>query len=94
MVLLDLLTVAGVIVCLGFVFCAFGLVVARLVRWHWIFRQGPGLTTVFGLAGCILFLEIWNFFFAVNHASVAVLTGFTLCSGLVYRRTVVAVMRR
>jgi hypothetical protein len=94
MVLLDLLTVAGVIVCLGFVFCAFGLVVARLVRWHWIFRQGPGLTTVFGLAGCILFLEIWNFFFAVNHASVAVLTGFTLCSALVYRRTVVVVMRR
>jgi hypothetical protein len=94
MVVLDLLTVAGVIVCLGLVFCAFGLVIARLIRWHWIFRQGAGLTAVFGLAGCILFLEIWNFFFAVNHASVAVLAGFTLCSAVVYRRTVVQVMSR
>ncbi|MBV9876785.1 MAG: hypothetical protein JO025_18790 [Verrucomicrobia bacterium] len=94
MVLLDLLTVAGVVLWLVFIFCVFGLVVARMVRWHWIFRQGAGLTAVFGLAGCILFLEIWNFFFAVNHASVAVLAGFTLGSAAVYRRTVVQVMRR
>jgi hypothetical protein len=94
MVLLDLLTVGGVVVCFGFVFCAFGLVVARLIRWNWILRQGAGLTAVFGLAGCILFLEIWNLFLAVNHASVAVLTGFTLCSAAVYWRTVVRVIRR
>src|ERR1700739_3602567 len=94
MVLLDLLTVGGVVLCLALVFCAFGLVVARLVRWDWLFRQGAGLTAVFGLAGCILFIEIWNFFLAVNHASVAVLAGFTLCSSIIYRRTVIRVMRR
>ena len=66
----------------------------RLFRWQWILRQGPGLSGVVGLAGSILFLEIWNFFFPVSHASVGVLGGLTLSLVILYRQTLLNAIRR
>jgi hypothetical protein len=90
---LPLISIAGVISCLAMALCVFGVTVCRLFRWTWILRQDPGICAVIGLAGTILFLELWNFFYPVSHASVAVLAAVTLSLALIFRRTLLVTVR-
>jgi hypothetical protein len=90
---LALLIVAGVVFSLTVVFAVFGASTSRLFRWQWISRQGPGLNAVVGLAASLLFLEVWNFFYPINHASVAVLGALVLASVLLAWRTGVGVIQ-
>lgn len=86
--LLTLICVAGIILALALAFCVLGLLIARLSRWHWLFGQGPGFSAVVGVCATILFLEVWNFFLPINHATVAVLGGLTFCLMVIFWRTV------
>jgi hypothetical protein len=90
---LPLISIAGIISCLAVAFCVFGVTVSRLFGWKWILGQGPGICAVIGLAGTILFLELWNFFYPVSHASVTVLAGVTLSLALTFRRTLLETIR-
>jgi len=90
---LPLISIAGIISCLAMALCVFGVTVSRLFRWRWILGQGPGICAVIGLAGTILFLELWNFFYPVSHASVAVLAAVTLSLALIFRRTLLETVR-
>jgi hypothetical protein len=65
--------VAGLVFCLSLACSVFGLTICRILRWRWILQQGLGLNAVIGLAAALVFLEVWNFLFPVNHASVCVL---------------------
>lgn len=86
--LLTPISVAGIILGLALAFCVLGLLIGRLSRWQWLFGQGPGFSAVVGVCGTILFLEVWNFFLPINHATVAVLGGLTFCLMIVFWRTV------
>jgi hypothetical protein len=90
---LPLISIAGILSCLAIALCVFGVTVSRLFRWRWILGQGPGICAVIGLAGTILFLELWNFFYPVSHASVAVLAAVTLSFGFIFRRTLLETVR-
>ncbi|HEX3443884.1 MAG TPA: hypothetical protein VHS80_04150 [Chthoniobacterales bacterium] len=90
---LPLISIAGIISCLAIALSVFGMTVSRLFRWRWILQQGPGICAVIGLAGTILFLELWNFFYPVSHSSVAVLAAVTLVFALIFRRTLLATVR-
>lgn len=87
MVLQALLSVVGIVFGSAVGVSVLGILVGRLFRWQWLAEQGPGISALVGLAGSILFLEIWNFFLPVSHASVAILAGFTLGGSIVYRQT-------
>lgn len=90
---LPLLSIAGIILCWAIALCVFGVTVTRLFCWRWVLRQGPGICAVIGLAGTILFLELWNFFYPVSHASVVVLAAVTLSLALIFRRTLLETVR-
>jgi hypothetical protein len=90
---LALLIVAGIVFSLTVVFAVFGASISRLFRWQWISRQGPGLNAVVGLAASLLFLEVWNFFYPINHASVVVLGALVLAAVVLAWRTGVGVIR-
>jgi hypothetical protein len=87
----------GIVVCIVFCFaigfCVFGLLVARLFRWRWLLRQGPGLIAVFGLSASILFFEVWNFFYSVDRLSVGVLGSLALILAIVFRLTLWEIVR-
>src|SRR5579864_2782627 len=91
--ILQFMSVAGIILALAIGFCVFGIALSRLLRWRWILRQGPGFCAVVGLAGNVLFLEVWNFFYPINHASVLVLGIFTLVLAVLFRRTLLETAR-
>jgi hypothetical protein len=93
MVLMVLLNVLSIVLCLAIGFCVLGLMVGRLFRWRWVLRQGLGLNAVLGLAASLLFLEVWNFFLPVSHASVVVLGVAILTAAILFRRTLVEVGR-
>gem|GEM_PF-3524079 len=86
-------TIACIVFCLALVFSLLGVVLGRACRWRWILQQGPGLSAVVGLAATILFLEIWNFFFRINHAAAAILGAFIFISAAMFWRTLVDVAR-
>jgi hypothetical protein len=90
---LLLLIVAGIVFSLTVVFAVFGASISRLFRWQWISQQGPGLNAVVGLAASLLFLEVWNFFYPINHASVVVLGALVFASALLVWRTLVGIIR-
>jgi len=94
MIILAFITVACLIVALAAGFSVLGAILGRLFRWHWILRQGQGLNAVVGLAGGLLFFEIWNFFYPVNGVSAVVLSGLILCSAIVFRRSLLEAIRR
>lgn len=86
--LLTLISVAGIILGLALAFCVLGLLIGRLSRWQWLSGQGPGFSAVVGVCGTILFLELWNLFLPINHATVAGLGGLTFCLMIAFWRTV------
>jgi hypothetical protein len=92
-VFLALVSVAGIVLSLAFAFCLLGLVIGRLFRWRWILQQGPGFNAVVGLGGSLVFLEVWNFLYPVNHASVTVLTIFILVFSAIYWRSLLEAIR-
>lgn len=51
------------------------------------------MSAILGLAASLLFLEVWNFFAPINHASVGVLGGFALGLAILLGRTVIGVLR-
>jgi hypothetical protein len=51
-------------------------------------QQGLGLNAMVGFGAALLYLEVWNFFYPVNHASVAVLGSLVLVLVILLRRTV------
>lgn len=89
-----LATVAGTVFCLAVALCLLGAVLGRVFRWRWISQQGPGSSAIVGLVATVLFLEIWNFFFPINHTSAAVLGGFILFSAASFWRTLASDIRR
>lgn len=93
MELLALLDVAAIVFCLGIGCSVFGLMICRLFQWQWMLQQGLGLNAVFGLAATLLFLEIWNLFYPVNHTSIWILSLFTLGSAILLWRTTIGVFR-
>jgi hypothetical protein len=91
--MLLFLSVAGIILSLAIGLCVLGMAVSRLFRWRWILGQGPGVCAVVGLAGNVLFVEVWNLFYPINHTSVLVLGIFTLAFALIFWRTLLDTAR-
>ncbi len=90
---LAFLSVAGIVAAVSVALSVLGMTICRLFRWQWILQQGPGLNAVVGLSTALLYLEVWNLFFPVNHASVAVLGSAVLVAAIWLWRTVAAVAR-
>jgi hypothetical protein len=88
-----LASVAGIVLALAFALCLLGLVIGRLFRWHWMLQQGPGFNAVVGLGGSLFYLEVWNFMYPVNHASLAVLGLFILVFSGIYWRSLLEATR-
>lgn len=93
MISLALISVVCVVLGLAVGFCIFGLLTARLFRWRWLLRQGPGLNAVLGLSASLLFFEVWNFFYPVAVLSAVMLSGVTLVLAIAYRRTLLEVVQ-
>lgn len=72
--------------------CLAGVAIGRLFHWRWILQQGPGLSAAVGMSGSLLFLEIWNLFLPLNHATVGVSLGLLLGSAIIFRRTFAGVV--
>jgi hypothetical protein len=92
-VFLALVSIAGIVLSLAFGCCLFGVAIGRLFRWRWLLQQGPGFNAVVGLGGSLFFLEVWNFIYPVNHASVAVLAVFILVLSAIYWRSFQQIIR-
>jgi hypothetical protein len=92
MVLLFM-SIAGIVLALAVGFCVLGIVIARTFRWRWVLGQGPGFSAVVGLSSSVLFLEVWNFFYPVNHASVLVLGILILLLVVIFWRTLLGTIR-
>jgi len=91
--ILLFLSVVGIILALASGFCVLGIAVCRLLRWRWILKQGPGFCAVVGLGANVLFLEVWNFFYPIDHASVLVVGMVTLLLALIFWRTFLETVR-
>jgi hypothetical protein len=91
--LLALSEVASIVICLAVVFCISGAIIGGLFHWWWVSEQGPGFSAVVGLAGGILFFEVWNFVYSVNSVSVVAFSATNVLGAVLFRRTLFASIR-